>query len=123
MGAKIQHRRVERGLALRELARRIECSPSFVSDIEHDRRLPSSQTLERICNELDLDVDEMMRLAGKFGATASDYIRREPAAGVLFRKIARYGFEQDLLEELNRRVDQLANEGKKPPSAKPSEGK
>ena len=51
--------RERRGLSLRELARRLEVSPSLVSQIETGKTQPSVRTLYAIVTELGVSLDEL----------------------------------------------------------------
>lgn len=108
LGDQIRTARVAKGLGLRELARLIEKSPSYVSDIEYDRRIPSEDVLRSICANLDLDFDRMLALAGRIGDEADRYLRREPAAGVLLRRAQEGGLTDDDLRKLIQQADRLA---------------
>jgi transcriptional regulator with XRE-family HTH domain len=57
LGTRLRHYRQEASTSIRELARRIDVSPSLISQIEHGRVTPSVDTLFRIANELGLSVD------------------------------------------------------------------
>lgn len=59
LGAKIRLARAARGYGVRELARRLECSPSLISQIERDKANPSVNTLYLIANELGITIDSM----------------------------------------------------------------
>jgi transcriptional regulator with XRE-family HTH domain len=113
LGDRIRDARVAQGLALRELARRIEKAPSYLSDIEYDRRTPSEDVLRAICSELALDFDTMLGLAGRLGNEADRYLKRHPTAGVLFRKVSAAGLQEDDLQNLVTRVDELAKQRRK----------
>lgn len=108
LGGQIRTARVAKGLGLREFARLIEKSPSYVSDIEYDRRIPSEDVLRSICTHLDLDFDRMLALAGRLGDEADRYLRREPAAGVLLRRAQEGGLTDDDLRKLIQQADRLA---------------
>lgn len=41
-------------------------SPQYMNDIEHDRRLPSSDVIVQIAKALDLNADSLHFLAGKW---------------------------------------------------------
>lgn len=60
IGAHLRAARTERGLSLREMARRIGVSPSFVSQVELGKAKPSLGTLYGFLSELDLSLDELM---------------------------------------------------------------
>jgi transcriptional regulator with XRE-family HTH domain len=90
-------------LSLRELARRIERAPSYLNDIEHDRRVPSEAVLKQLAAELDLAVDLLLAAAGRVGEGAERYMQSNPTAGVLFRRVSDAGLgEQDLKQLLEQ---------------------
>ena len=59
LGEFIRRRRSTINISLRELARRIECTPAFVSDVELGRRNPSDTVLTRIGKALSTEMDEL----------------------------------------------------------------
>ena len=72
-GETIAGARKDKGVSQRELAMRIvkedgeAISPQYLNDIERDRRNPpGDHLLEQLARELDLEVDYLYFLAGKF---------------------------------------------------------
>lgn len=59
LGGRLREQRVERGLSLRELARRLEVSPSLVSQIETGKVQPSVRTLYAMASELGISLDDV----------------------------------------------------------------
>lgn len=59
LGQRIRATREASGIGLRELARRIECSPGLVSQVENGLVAPSVGTLYAITTELGVPVDEL----------------------------------------------------------------
>jgi len=107
LGDRIRAARVDAGLGLRELARRLEKAPSYLSDIENDRRVPSEEVLHALSHELGLDFDELMAMAGRFGEQAERYLRRSPTAAILFRRISESRLKEAELRGLIDQVDQM----------------
>lgn len=107
LGAFIRDARVAKGLKLRELARRLDVTPSYVSDIENDRRVPSEEVLAKIAAELDLDYSNLVARAGRLPADAERYMRQTPAATTLFRRITEQKFNEDEIQQLMNRADEL----------------
>jgi len=60
VGSRLREARKARGLSLREIARRISVSPSFVSQVETGKASPSVGTLYYLVNALGLSLDEVM---------------------------------------------------------------
>jgi transcriptional regulator with XRE-family HTH domain len=113
LGDLIREARVAKGFGLREMARKIGKTPSYLSDIENDRRVPAEDVLQDIAHLLDVDFDELMARAGRFGEEAVRYMMKTPAAGMLFRKISEHKLPEEQLQELAARVEQLAKKKRK----------
>ena len=73
LGERLREERTERGLSLRELARRLEVSPSLVSQIETGKIQPSVRTLYAMVSELGVSLDDVFGSgdAGRADAKAS----------------------------------------------------
>lgn len=110
LGDLIKSRRVELDMKLRELARRLEVTPSYVSDIEYDRRVPSEEVLGRIATELQLDLDDLVARSGRIGSEAERYLRETPAATTLFRRISERKLDDDQIKKLLKSVDRISPE-------------
>jgi transcriptional regulator with XRE-family HTH domain len=109
LGQKIRERREELDLSLREFAKKLACSPPFISDVEHGRRFPSEAMLEQMARVLKLDPAELKLHDPR---APIDEIKRmteqDPGYAYAFRRIV----EKKLTpEELVRRV----NKDKAPP--------
>jgi transcriptional regulator with XRE-family HTH domain len=109
-GARVKNARLGKDMTLRELARRIEKSPSYVNDIEYNRRVPSEAVVRQLCEVLELDVDQMLAAAGRVGDKAEEYLRREPQAGVLFRKMSEARLGEGDLQKMMKQFDRLAEQ-------------
>ncbi|HEY7603969.1 MAG TPA: helix-turn-helix domain-containing protein [Gaiellaceae bacterium] len=72
LGSRLRAERERRGLALRELARRLEVSPSLVSQIETGKTQPSVRTLYAIVSELGVSFDELFAPPGGEGQLAKE---------------------------------------------------
>jgi len=60
-GARLRAARERAGVTLRGLARKLDVSPSLISQIERGNVMPSVGTLYLIANELDLMLDDLFR--------------------------------------------------------------
>lgn len=60
MGLRLRGAREGAGMSLREMARRVNLSPSFISQVELGRTAPSVGTLYAIVTELGLSLDSLM---------------------------------------------------------------
>jgi len=107
LGEHIRDARVAKGSSLRELARQLTITPSYLSDIENDRRVPAEQVLRAIANLLQLDFDTLMAMAGRLSAKAERYMKRHPTAGMLFRRISDQNLPEEELKKLLMKVEGL----------------
>ncbi len=107
LGEYIRQARVRSGIRLRELAAKLAITPSYLSDIENDRRIPSQEVLEGIARQLGLDLDELMARAGRLDREVRQYLMRSPGAVRLFRRIARHHLDEHALKELEERVERM----------------
>lgn len=62
IGPFIRKRRGELDLSLRELAKKLDCSPAFISDIELGRRHPSDKVLIEIAKILKVKVEDLRKM-------------------------------------------------------------
>ena len=60
LGARLRAIRLERGLGLRELARRLDVSPSAISQIETGKIQPSVRTLYALAAEFGVSMNEVL---------------------------------------------------------------
>jgi transcriptional regulator with XRE-family HTH domain len=88
VGASLRERREQLGLSLRELARRLEVSPSLVSQIETGKIQPSVRTLYAIVSELGLSLDEIFVLGGSSGTAAPSGKATTPRAGASVQRVS-----------------------------------
>ena len=110
LGELINSNRVNRRLGLRALARSIDIAPSYLSDIENNRRVPSEEVLIRISEVLEIDFNILMREAGRLGKDAEQYIRDNELAVQLFRRIADSQLNEEGLKALLANLDEMEGE-------------
>src|SRR5438128_1623191 len=104
LGNFIRDKRKEAGLGLRELARRIERSAPFLTQLELDADPPpaSEETLIALASALKINPDELFALANKLPRDLAPESSREVA---LYRKVKALPKEEQLklLNQLNRK--------------------
>ena len=71
LGPRLRQVREGRGLSARELARRISCSPSLVSQIERGVSAPSAAMLYALATELRTSLDFLFGVGGEPAGPAS----------------------------------------------------
>ncbi len=86
-GATVRRIRLETGMGVRELGRRVGCSPSLISRIESGTVAPSVQSLYAIAKELGVSVDELLEQDGHEGNAATEDAR----AGTPFDLVRKEG--------------------------------
>lgn len=89
-GTRVRELREQCGLTQKELAERLEVSPSYVNKVERERLhfgdYPSAKYIHRLAEELEADEDELLLLADKVPKVIRQRIRQKPEA---FRRLAR----------------------------------
>lgn len=114
LGGRIRDRRVQLELGLRELARRLDITASYLSDIENNRRVPAEAVLRGLAKELDLSFDELTGLAGRLDQQTEQYLRRQPTAAVLFRRLRERGYGETEIGKLIEDVERHRKARSKP---------
>jgi transcriptional regulator with XRE-family HTH domain len=76
LGDAIRYLREQRGMTLRALAKRVEISAPFLSDIEHNRR--NTDKLPAIADALGVDVKQLKKLDTRLPAHVKDWISANP---------------------------------------------
>jgi len=86
--------RENQGMSLRELARRLDVVPSYVSQVERDlASIPTEPRLLIIANELNIDGDELMAKAGRVPSDIADaFIANPKGVSSLIRRAVKQGF-------------------------------
>jgi len=64
LGARLRAVRLRSGLSLREVARQLGVSPSFVSQLENGKSQPSVATLYSLAQLLEVSIDELFSVEG-----------------------------------------------------------
>ncbi len=113
LGDILREARLAKKLGLRELAREMGITPSYVSDIENDRRIPSEEVFRKLSTRLDLNADELLALAGRFSEEAERYMKRNPSVGMLFRRITENKLKEDEIQKLADQADEFGKDRRK----------
>ena len=102
-GNKIRELRKQAGIGLRELARLINKSPGYLSDVELERVPPPSQeVIIRIAITLDTDKNELLTTAKKVDPELSDYVIKQPQAADFLRMAKEKKFKDEDWERLSQ---------------------
>ena len=65
IGARLRTKRLAHGITLRQFARDLDVSASFISQLETGKAQPSVATLFAICSALDITTDELFESEGE----------------------------------------------------------
>lgn len=85
LGEFIRRRREAIGLSVREMARRIKVSSTFLSKVETQGWKPGQQKLRKIAELLNCNPDELLALGDKISADAHELITSMPLRAELLR--------------------------------------
>jgi transcriptional regulator with XRE-family HTH domain len=104
LGEYLRELRAKKDVSVRELARQLDVSAAFLSDVELGRRHPSDDMLRRLADSLGTTTEDLK----KYDARAPvQELRRlaasDPGMGFALRKVVDDGVSsKDLLEFLDR---------------------
>jgi transcriptional regulator with XRE-family HTH domain len=78
-GALVRREREAKELGLREMAKMIGVSPTYLSKVERDEFPPPAEDrVKEIAKVIGYDADELLALAGRVASDISDIIKRQP---------------------------------------------
>jgi len=102
-------------MSLRELAKKLDCSPAFISDIELGRRHPSDKVLIEIARVLKVKPEELREMDVR---APIDEIKRitqnDPTFALAFRTVIDKNISADeLLEFVKKKEDAKKGKDKK----------
>ena len=109
-GELIREQREARKISLRNFAKRVDLSPTFISKMERGEMLPPSEDkIKAIAAALELDPDEMLALAGKVSSDLPEIIRQHPREMATFLRTAR-SLSAEQIQDLTRKLTQQDEE-------------
>jgi transcriptional regulator with XRE-family HTH domain len=78
-GAFIRRKREAKDLGLREMAKMIGVSPTYLSKVERDEFPPMAEERVRVIAEIiECDADDLLARAGRVSSDITDIIKRQP---------------------------------------------
>ena len=102
-GKILRRYRLQSGNGLRELARRIDKSPGYLSDVEQDNvPPPSEEVIVNMAAALNVDKNQLLQAAHKMDPELSDYIAEEPLAADFLRMAKEKKFKGTDWEKLSQ---------------------
>lgn len=101
LGELIKRKRDEMDYSLREFARKVEITATFLSDIEKGTRNPSDEVISKIAEELKIDFDELKEFDNRVPVKElKELFESNPRYGFAFRKVAESKISPDELLKL-----------------------
>jgi HTH-type transcriptional regulator, competence development regulator len=101
-GALVRQEREAKEIGLREMAKKIGVSPTYLSKVERDEfRPPVEDKVRKIAEIIGRDADELLALAGRVASDLTDIIRQRPREMADFLRAAK-GLTADDLARLAR---------------------
>lgn len=108
LGEYIKRRRDEMDYSLREFARKIGITATFLSDIEKGTRYPSDEVLKKISDEFGDNYEVLKDLDNRVPVKElKELFNSNPKYGFAFRKLAENKISPD---ELLRLIEENKNE-------------
>ena len=85
-GPLVRREREAKEIGLREMAKMIGVSPTYLSKVERDEFAPPAEDkVKAIARILDQDVDELLALAGRVASDVTDIIKKNPEMATFLR--------------------------------------
>jgi transcriptional regulator with XRE-family HTH domain len=112
-GALVRRERMAKDIGLREMAKRIHVSPTYLSKVERDEFPPPAEDKVRAIAEIiDYDVDDLLAFAGRVASALLSIIKHHPVElAALLRSTE--GLTAAQIDELARSTKQFSNDPKK----------
>lgn len=102
-GKTLRRIRLNAQVGLRELARLVDKSAGYISDVEQDKVAPpSEEVIVRIAEALRADKNELLSSASKIDPELSRYVANEPQAADFLRRAKERGFGSEDWKKLDK---------------------
>jgi transcriptional regulator with XRE-family HTH domain len=106
-GDILREARLDSGVGLRELARRVDKSAGYLSDVENGRVPPPSDgVILAIAGVLMVDKKRLLEAAEKADPELTDYVARDPEAADFLRLAKAHKFGKEDWERLSQLAKQ-----------------
>jgi len=109
-GSYIRKLRIKNDIGQRELAKKIGVAPSYMNDIEKNKRMaPKTELIKKLSTILKADLDLLYDLAGNSKKTVApdivDYIENNPNVISLLRAAKSSKLNNDEIEQLKKKIN------------------
>jgi HTH-type transcriptional regulator, competence development regulator len=103
-GALVRRQREAKDIGLREMAKKIGVSPTYLSKIERgDFDPPAEDKVRKIAEILGRNPDELLALAGRVASDLTEIIRQQPRVMANFLRAAK-GLSADDIAQFARQA-------------------
>ena len=109
-GSYLRKSRLDHGIGQRELAKEIGIAPSYLSDIEKEKRnAPNLNILKKLSKILKIDIDHLNNLAGiskkELPPDIVEYVKKNPNLNSLIRTIKNNNLSNEEIEKINNLIN------------------
>jgi len=102
-GETVRQLRQAKNLGLREFAKQVGISPTYLSKIERDEfNPPAEEKVRAIAKALGQDEDEMLALAGKVSSDLPEIIRSRPREMAMFLRTVTHLTDEEIRTIIER---------------------
>jgi transcriptional regulator with XRE-family HTH domain len=109
-GALMRRLRTEKDIGLREFAKMIGVSPTYVSKVERDEFPPPvEEKVKAIARILECDPDDLLARAGRVSSDVADIIKRNPVELAALLRTTK-GLSADEISRLARQAKKAKGE-------------
>lgn len=109
-GQTLRNLRMAKDVTLRDMARRLDLTPTYLSQVEQGKFAPPTEDrIKQMGEILDLDqaqVDELVAMAGRVSKDLHDVVTEHPREMATFLRTAR-GLTGEDIRELTERAQRL----------------
>jgi transcriptional regulator with XRE-family HTH domain len=107
-GAFIRQGREAKGLSLRDMAKKIKVSPTFLSKVETEDWKPGEEKLRKIAEVIGCDPDDLLARAGRVPTELSEIIKQSPHRHQMTALLrTAKGFTAEEMEKLVRQANKI----------------
>ena len=103
-GEFVRRKRFEKEMGLREMAKIIGVSPTYLSKVERDEFPPPAEDkVRKIAELIGFDADELLARAGRVSSDLSEIIKQHPREVAALLRTTR-GWSAEAVTKLNRQA-------------------
>ncbi len=105
-GEYLRKRRQEKKLGLRQIARQIDVSPSYISRLESGDEMnpPSEAVIEKLAEVIDEDKDALMMMAGRISKDIKSFVASTPNLADFLRTARDEGYGPQEFAKLAKEI-------------------